>query len=148
MGLKNIQLLKLLKEAPDNRTFQDGYDDSDEFEYEEEFGKEYDGSDEDDSDDDGDHLCYLIRSMFNNYGLSTSVERDDLDISVYVYLQRKEKMKNILKAFDVVYKMRKDILPQYQSEFEMYESKQGLPILSFDFYYSEKEEDDEDENPF
>lgn len=143
MGLKNIQLLKLLKE--DNRTYQDGYDDSDEFEME----NEYDGSDEIDDSDEGDHLCYLIRSMFGNYGLSTTVERNDLDISVYVYLQRKEKMKNVLKAFDVVYKMRRDILPQYQSEFELYESKQGMPILSFDFYYSDREEDDDvDDEPF
>ena len=51
-------------------------------------------------------------------------------------------MKNILKAFDVVYKLKKDILPQYDSEMELYESKQGYPILSFQFIHGKGDHDD------
>ena len=46
------------------------------------------------------------------------------------------------KAFDVVYKMRKDILPQYDSQMELFETKSGHPVLSFEFYYDSGDKDD------
>jgi len=92
--------------------------------------------------DEEDHLCYLIRSMFSNYGINAQVERDELDITVFVFLEMKERMKNILKTFDVVHKLKKDILPQYDSEMELYESKQGYPIFKFDFFYGTGDKDD------
>ncbi len=109
---------------------------------EEEEEESYFSEEPSDDDDEEDHLCYLIRSMFNNSGINAQVERDDLDITVYVFLQRKERMKSILKTFDVVHKLKKDILPQYDSEMELYESKQGFPIFKFDFFYGYGDKDD------
>lgn len=136
MILKNIKLENLpVKE--NTRYFEDDfYEDSDD-----DFNKYSDG--EDDSQDEEDHLCYLIRSMFNNYGVSAYVERDDLDIILYIYLQKKEKMQNILRCFDIVTnKLKRDILPQYESELELYESKEGIPILQFSFFYADGDKDD------
>ncbi len=99
-------------------------------------------SEEPTDEDEEDHLCYLIRSMFSNYGINAQVERDELDITVFVFLEMKERMKNILKTFDVVHKLKKDILPQYDSEMELYESKQGYPIFKFDFFYGTGDKDD------
>jgi len=137
MIVKNLKMENILIE---NRTFQDGYDDDDNYDPKldgvDRFEEEQEDPD-DESYDANDHLCYLIRTMFENFNLSATVDvNDDLDIEVYVFLQRKEKMKNILRAFDVVFKMKKDILPQYESEMELYESKDGFPILSFKFYFS------------
>jgi hypothetical protein len=97
----------------------------------------YDENSEDieNSEDEDDQLCYLIRTMFNNYNLSVLVEREDLDITINVFFEKKEKMKTILKAFDVAYKMKKDILPQYDSQVELFESRDGMPILSINFLY-------------
>jgi len=137
MILKNIKLENLpVKE--NTRYFEDDfYEDSDD-----DFNK-YSDDAEDDSQDEEDHLCYLIRSMFNNYGVSAYVERDDLDIILYIYLQKKEKMQNILRCFDIVTnKLKRDILPQYESELELYESKEGIPILQFSFFYSDGDKDD------
>lgn len=92
--------------------------------------------------DEEEHLCYLIRSMFTNYGLNAQVHRDDLDLTIYIFLKSVEKMKNILKVFDVVSKLKRDILPQYDSEVELYESKQGFPVFKFDFYYGVGDKDD------
>jgi len=122
------------------------YDDDDDFDkdvpkYQDEEEEEESYSEES-SDDEEDHLCYLIRSMFNNSGINAQVERDDLDLTVYVFLQQKERMKSILKTFDVVHKLKKDILPQYDSEMELYESKQGYPIFKFDFFYGYGDKDD------
>ena len=138
MILKNIKLENLpVKE--NTRYFEDDfYEDSDD-----DFNKYSDDGEDDDGEDEEDHLCYLIRSMFNNYGVSAYVERDDLDIILYIYLQKKEKMQNILRCFDIVTnKLKRDILPQYESELELYESKEGIPILQFSFFYSDGDKDD------
>jgi hypothetical protein len=130
MIVKNIKIenikIKEHFEYLDDETYEDN-----DLPNEEEVDYEEDGDVE-------DHLCYLIRTFLNGNGITTSVERSDLDISVYVFLQRKEKFKNIVKTFDIVInKMKKDILPQYQLEVELYESKEYIPILSFSFYYDE-----------
>ena len=132
----------------DARNYSYNDDDDEDFDkdvpkyQEEEEEESYFSEEPSDDDDEEDHLCYLIRSMFNNSGINAQVERDDLDITVYVFLQRKERMKSILKTFDVVHKLKKDILPQYDSEMELYESKQGFPIFKFDFFYGYGDKDD------
>jgi hypothetical protein len=137
MKLKNIKLetLKLVKE--------------DHFDYfEDEYYANSDNSEDDDGEDDAgdseeDHLCYLIRTFLNGNRITSSVERSELDISVYVFLQKKEKFKNIVRTFDVVInKMKKDILPQYELEVELYESKDGIPILLFSFFFADGDKDD------
>jgi hypothetical protein len=135
--IKNIRIEKyVINEKIDEEEFSEDFGD---YEYEPlDDDPDYDVTDEDEED----HLCYLIRSMFNNYGLNVQVERNDLDITVNIFLEIKERMKNILKAFDVVYKMRKDILPQYDSQMELFETKSGYPVLSFEFYYDSGDKDD------
>ena len=136
MILKNIKLENLPVKENTKYFEDDYYEDSDD-----DFNKYSDDSD--DSGDEEDHLCYLIRSMFNNYGISSYVERNDLDITLYIYLQKKEKMQNILRCFDIVAnKLKRDILPQYESELELYESKEGIPILQFSFFYADGDKDD------
>lgn len=136
MILKNIKLetLKVIKEELEY--FEDEYyEDEDDFNTKDSY--------EEEDEDEEDHLCYLIRTFLNGNGITSSVERADLDISVYVFLQRKEKFKNIVRTFDVVInKMKRDILPQYELEVELYESKEGVPILSFSFFFANGDKDD------
>jgi hypothetical protein len=129
MMIRNLKIEKyLINEKISEEDFYDEFDD-------------YDNTDPDVTDDDEeDHLCYLIRSMFNNYDLNAQVERDDLDITINIFLEKKERMKNILKTFDVIHKMKKDILPQYESQMELFETKSGHPVLSFEFYYDSKDD--------
>jgi len=149
MKINNLQryILKLNETNWDDaRNYSyddDDYDkDSPKYEEEEEEEESYFSEEPSDDDDEEDHLCYLIRSMFSNSGIIAQVERDDLDITVFVFPQKKERMKNILKTFDVVHKLKTDILPQYDSEMELYESKQGYPIFKFDFFYGSGDKDD------
>jgi FtsZ-interacting cell division protein YlmF len=149
MKINNLQryILKLNETNWDDaRNYSyddDDYDkDSPKYEEEEEEEESYFSEEPSDDDDEEDHLCYLIRSMFSNSSIIAQVERDDLDITVFVFPQKKERMKNILKTFDVVHKLKTDILPQYDSEMELYESKQGYPIFKFDFFYGSGDKDD------
>jgi hypothetical protein len=102
-------------------------------------GLDDDDDDDDDVDDiqseDMENLLYLLRTLFKNSGVSAEVESKGLDITVYAVLAKKEKMASILKVFDVAKKLKKDILPQYDSEFEMWETKAGEPMLTFIFSY-------------
>lgn len=136
--IKNLKIVKYkINEDIEEEDFSDEFDD---YKYEPLDDDDY--SEDISDEDEEDHLCYLIRSMFNNYGLNAQVERNDLDLTINIFLERKERMKNILKVFDVVYKMRKDILPQYDSQMELFETKSGYPVLSFEFYYDSGDKDD------
>ena len=111
----------------------------------------YDPDEEDDiQSDDIQHLLYLIRSLFKNVGIEADVDSEGLNISICVILNKKEKMKSILSVFDVAKKLKKDILLQYESEFELWETKDDRPVLTFNFKYTDgvvydDEEDDEDD---
>ena len=90
----------------------DGYDDE-AYDYSRE--DEYKGEDEDDSeyDDDMSHLCYLLRSMFNNSNVDVNVENSGLDLSITAQFARRESLSDIVKVFEIVKKIKKDILAQY-----------------------------------
>ncbi len=92
--------------------------------------------------DDMEHLLYLLRSFFKQSGIDAEIEHKKLDIMAYVVLNKREKMSTILKVFDVAKKLKKDILAQYDSEFELWETKSGYPMLTFNFYYDNGDGDD------
>lgn len=104
---------------------------------------------DDEYDEDGinsndiQHLNYLLRTMFRNSGIEdVQIENKKLDISIACVMSKKETMKSVIKVFEVAKKLKKDILAQYDSEFEMWESKDGRPMLIFNFYYGEGLNDD------
>ena len=114
------------------------YDDEDDYRYD----KEYKGEDEDDSDDDMSHLCYLLRSMFNNSNIDVNVENSGLDLSITAQFARRESLSDVVKVFEVVKKIKKDILAQYSSSYEIWETKSGSPMITFEFML----EDDNDKD--
>ena len=126
------------------------YDDDDDYRYD----KEYKGEDEDDSDDDMSHLCYLLRSMFNNSNVDVNVENSGLDLSITAQFARRESLSDIVKVFEVVKKIKKDILAQYSSSYEIWETKKGTPMITFQFMLEDDEDgdgvvtDDKDDYPW
>jgi len=114
------------------------YDDDDDYRYD----KEYKGEDEDDSDDDMSHLCYLLRSMFNNINVDVNVENSGLDLSITAQFARRESLSDIVKVFEIVKKIKKDVLAQYSSSYEIWETKTGTPMITFEFML----EDDDDKD--
>jgi hypothetical protein len=117
-----------------------------EFEDDYEYGNYEDDDYETDDDvdvDDMQHLLYLLRTMFKNSGVEdVYVVSKKMDISISVEMRRRETIKDIMRVFEVANKLKKDILAQYDSEFEMWETKEGRPMFVFNFYYGEGLEDD------
>ena len=114
------------------------YDDDDDYRYD----KEYKGEDEDDSDDDMSHLCYLLRSMFNNSNVDVNVENSGLDLSITAQFARRESLSDIVKVFEIIRKIKKDVLAQYSSSYEMWETKSGSPMITFEFMLDDDDDKD------
>jgi hypothetical protein len=105
---------------------------------------DYDEDEKDIEDDDMGNLLYLLRSMFKNSGIDeVYIENKKMDITISVELRKRERLKDIIKVFEVANKLKRDILAQYDSEFEMWETKEGRPLLVFNFMYDEGLYDDE-----
>lgn len=92
--------------------------------------------------DDVQHLLYLLRTMFKNNGIEVEIESKNMDIMIYCVMQPKERLKDVMNVLGVANKLKKDILPQYDCEFEMWETKRGNPMLTFNFFYNEGLNDD------
>lgn len=114
--------------------FDDIYDPYEDDDYEFFSDDENYNPEDDENSDDMDHLCYLLRQMLYNTGMDEiSVESNGLDISMSVQFRRKEQLKDIVKVFSVIKKIKKDILAQYEDSFEIWETKTGNPVITFDF---------------
>jgi len=128
-----------------NQLFErEGFDDIDGYDYEDDYDysreDEYKG-DDDDSDDDMSHLCYLLRSMFNNSNVDVNVENSGLDLSITAQFARRESLSDIVKVFEIVRKIKKDVLAQYSSSYEIWETKTGTPMITFEFMLDDDDKD-------
>ena len=121
-----------------NQLFErEGFDDIDEYDYKDDYSR----NENDDDDDDMSHLCYLLRSMFNNINIDVDVDNSGLDLSIIAQFSRKESLSDIVKVFEVVKKIKKDILAQYSSYYEMWETKTGTPMITFEFMLEDEDND-------
>ena len=124
-----------------NQLFErEGFDDIDEYDYKDDYSRK-ENDDDDDDDDDMSHLCYLLRSMFSNINIDVDVDNSGLDLSIIAQFSRKESLSDIVKVFEVVKKIKKDILAQYSSYYEMWETKTGTPMITFEFMLEDEDND-------
>ena len=127
--VKNIKLMNILLET--NRTYQDGYDDDFYDSDSDNYDRYYDDISEEDEEN---NLEYLIRTFLSARGLKSYVETSGKDVVIYVYLQKKEKIRNLTKIFDVMINhMQVEMFEGYDLETELYETKEGDNVLSFSF---------------
>ena len=138
--------LKKFKQIFEREGFDDiddpFYNDDDYNDYD--YDKEYKGEDEDEYDDDMSHLCYLLRSMFNNVNIDVNVENSGLDLSITAQFARRESLNDVVKVFEIIKKIKKDILAQYSSSYEIWETKSGSPMITFEFMLEDDENDYKD----
>lgn len=99
---------------------------------------------DDDIEDDIEHLKYLIKGMFKNKGFNDIfISNNKLDLMIRCNLSHKEKLSDVVSLFDLVSKLKTDILPQYDSEYDTWESQKGQ-VMEFGFYYSDILNDNDD----
>jgi len=137
--------LKKFNQLFEREGFDDIYEPFDDDDYNDyRYDKEYKGEDDDDddSDDDMSHLCYLLRSMFNNSNVDVNVENSGLDLSITAQFARRESLSDIVKVFEIVRKIKKDVLAQYSSSYEIWETKTGTPMITFEFMLDDDDDKD------
>jgi hypothetical protein len=97
-------------------------------------------------DDGMEHILYLLRNTLRNKGIEEFfVENRKFDICISVVMLTKERLSNVRGIFDILYHLKTDIIPQYDSEFDMYQTRKGETILEFNFYLNEGLEDNYDD---
>ncbi len=106
-------------------------------------------------DDIIENLLSTLRKMIRNSGFEKSyVFTDDEGcINVQFILNKTEKMSGVMKVMNLLKKLETDILIQYDSEFDLWETKSGDPLITAKFFYDEDVEapnslDEIDEAPF
>ena len=106
------------------------------------------GQEEDDQDEDMEHLLYLLRTYLKDGGAKdVSVRNSSSSIKVEIVMQKKENLSDVIRLFATLERLSNDIMADYDSEFDIWETKKGDPLLIID-YYSPDEDDDEDGAPF
>lgn len=127
------------------RDFFSGSDDKEEMYYGEDEESYWDYKD--DKDDDKEEFVYdedylndmatmvhnvLEKSEIPNFFVSNSKD----NISVQFILSIKERFGKIMKILSLIKKIKTEVLIQYDSEMDLWETKRGQPLLTFDFYYN------------
>ena len=129
------------------REGRDDYED----EYYDQYGHDDDPQgqeEEDDQDEDMEHLLYLLRKYLKDGGAkNVSVKNSSSSIKVEIVMEKKENLSDVIKIFSTLERLSNDIMADYDSEFDIWETKKGEPLLIID-YYSPDDEDDEDGAPF
>ena len=106
------------------------------------------GQEEDDQDEDMEHLLYLLRTYLKDGGAKdVSVRNSSSSIKVEIVMQKKENLSDVIRLFATLERLSNDIMADYDSEFDIWETKKGEPLLIID-YYAPDEDDDEDGAPF
>jgi len=125
---------------------EDKYDDDEFFG---EYGSQDDYEGQDDAQgDDMEHLLYLLRTFLKDSGIkNVSLKNSDSSIKLEIVLKTKERLADVIKTFSVLKKLSNDIMADYDAEFDIWETKQGDPLLIVD-YYSPEYDDDDDGAPF
>jgi len=80
--------------------------------------------------------------MFNNSNVDVNVENSGLDLSITAQFARRESLSDIVKVFEIIKKIKKDVLAQYSSSYEMWETKSGSPMITFEFMLDDDDDKD------
>ena len=122
-------------EEDEESMYDDDYDDyEDDYEEEEEVSQN-----EPTSDDVLEHLASLIRQMIKLANIEDYyVTTNEYDLSIQFVLNKTERFSKLIKIMGLLKKLTTDTLIQYESELDLWETKEGHPLLTVDFYYDSK----------
>lgn len=157
MKLKKFGDIKKINERGDDFEVRNGDDipDLDDIDVPDLDEYELEDMDEINQDDVIESLLSTLRKVVKAAFERSYVSRDeDGCINVQFILNKTEKMGGIMKVMSILKKLETDILIQYESEFDLWETKEGEPLITGKFFYdedvnSESSLDDiDDEVPF
>jgi hypothetical protein len=121
-------------EEDEESMYDDDYDD-----YDDDYEEEEVSQNEPTSDDVLEHLASLIRQMIKLANIEDYyVTTNEYDLSIQFVLNKTERFSKLIKIMGLLKKLTTDTLIQYESELDLWETKEGHPLLTVDFYYDSK----------
>jgi hypothetical protein len=99
-----------------------------------------------------ENIGAIIRKMgrSQNFGrMDVSIEDDN--ILLEIVLKKEEAFSKVNQMLEFIDKIKKDILVGFKVDMDLWETKKGEPIFTFEFYYSisgSNQEYNNDEIPF
>lgn len=120
-----------------------------EFPEEDDIVPDEEDSDEINNDDVVESLLSTLRKMIKNAKFNKSFVSTDEEgcINIQFVLNKTEKMSGVMKVMNLLKKLESDILIQYESEFDLWETKDGDPLITGKFFYDEGVSSDNEEEP-
>jgi hypothetical protein len=101
------------------------------------------------ADDILENLLSTLRKMIKpSFDISYVFTDDEGTINIQIVLNKHEKIGRVMKAMNLFKKLENDILIQYESEFDLWETKEGDPLLTAKFFYDEDVTSTNDAPPF
>lgn len=108
---------------------------AEDFEEEEELEEEEEESEDFDEEAMND-LLDLLQQLIERNGINDFyIFNDGMHIHIQVIFEDMTSLDYISKAVDVISKIEKETLTQYESEIEMWKSKEGEPVMEVSFFY-------------
>ena len=106
--------------------------------------------DEDENTDDIDNLKYLLRKMITQAGIKNcEVTNTGMTLKVqiipttYGMIDHFYKLDEVINIYEVMKKIDKDVLVDFDLECDIWETKKVEPLFIFNFYSSDEYDDDE-----
>lgn len=94
----------------------------------------YHDQSEDTYDEDMTDLIDLFKRLFHNSGVeNVEIEGIPDEIEMYFTLNYRERLRDMVKIFEVLSKISKDILPQFDNETDLWVDRSGNPLLTVTF---------------
>lgn len=81
-------------------------------------------------------LVNLFNKLFDNSGIyDVNIEGTITDLNIDFSLNHRENLRYIVSIFEVLSKIKRDILPQFESQTDLWIDRSGYPLLSVVFRY-------------
>ena len=98
---------------------------------------DYDDGYIEEDEEDLSGVAALAHKMLEESGIEKFyVSNKGNNISIQFVLEKTERFSKLTKILGLIKKLSSDILIQYDSEMDLWETKREEPLLTFDFYYN------------
>jgi hypothetical protein len=99
--------------------------------------KNFSGFKINENDDDMEHITSVLRQMIRAQKLEqfNLSYQENYDFMIEFVLKDKEPFTKMVKILDLMKKINKDILVNYECAIDLWKTKKNKPLLTVDFYY-------------
>ena len=113
------------------------------------FREVFENENVDGNEETGNHIASSIRTMLKQSGFDTFyVSYSKNEYLTEVVMNNVEKISSVTKLLSVIKRIQLSLLPGYEATVDLWETKSGGPIFTFDFYEKSGKLKEDNDIPF